>query len=140
MKQFLAILSLAGFLLYGGTPSLQLQTERLNKVLWENQKQFALTHRWVDLAVKHSKDMSCNNCWGDVFNDDHGSHIEILAQEDFPPSFPQGKRFNFQKEVLQHEVLHVVLTRLGVPGYAQDDLIEGLRPAMQQHWVYGKTD
>lgn len=130
MKQLFIILLFPVLLIAG---SLDQQTARLSKILWENQKQFKLTEIWVDVKVKHSKDMKCTYCWGDEYNDESGSHIEVMAKEDFPPSFPQGKRDKFQNEILQHEVLHIVMTRLGVPDQAQDGIIEGLRPAMQQH-------
>ncbi len=113
--------------------SLTVQSARLAKVLWANQQQFALTSGWIDVHVMHPKDMKCHECWGDQWADAQGNHVEVMAQEDFPASYPVSQRAKMQNEITQHEVMHIVLTKLGVPDKVQDDLIEGLRPAMRQH-------
>lgn len=128
MKRILTLLLLTGTMY---AASLSEQTARLNKALWVNQKLFGLTDLFIVLEVKHPAGMQVQGVWGDMFVKDGLPYVEVVALEDFPPSFPAAKRIAMQNKILQHEVMHIVMTQLGVPDKAQDALIEGLQPGMQ---------
>jgi hypothetical protein len=119
--------------------ALAIQTDALQPVLWDNLKQFNLTHFAIDEKVLSGKEMASCSCWGytDMEAPD-GVHIRLLSVDDYPVTMPVAERAKFQREVLQHEVLHIVLTRLHVPAEAQDAIIEGMtasgiRVPMVQH-------
>lgn len=143
MKYFLltVVLLLAGLDSYLGyqrffpsDQSTEAQTIALQPTLWKLQNQFHLTNVDLDVRVVRKSDMRdpdgrwCE-CWGR--NNGEG-YIEIEDFRDMPMSIPWNRRKQFQKEILQHEVMHTVLTDLGVPPQAQDGIIETLRPALVQ--------
>lgn len=109
------------------------QQARLEPILWQNLTQFGLDHIFFKLEVKHATEMECGACWGDTTFQKYGVLVEILDINDYPESMPESERVTFQKQVVQHEVLHVMLTRLGVPPEVQDRLIEGMiAPGIRQ--------
>lgn len=112
--------------------SLSVQEARLNKTLNKVEKQFGLEDTGIVLQVKPADQLSAKGVWSLSFADDSGAHIEILALQSYPPSMPLRRARAFQKEVVQHEAMHFVLMRLGVPHDAQDRLIHGLQGAMRK--------
>jgi hypothetical protein len=104
------------------------QTLRLTKTLWVLQKQFDLTKIRVEVHAVRRQNMGDCHCWGREWD----NYIEVMAVEDMPMSIPWEHRKQFQAEILQHEVMHIVLTNLGIPPDAQDIIIERLRPSEVQ--------
>lgn len=131
MKKLLALLVCSMGLGVAGD-TLATQTARLQKVLWTDQKLFGLHENYIDVQVRRLKDMKCGGiCWGDGYSDEHGSHIEITAVEDFPASYPVGLRKQMQNKIVMHEVLHFVLHTAGVPPDVEDGVIFAVIPGMK---------
>jgi hypothetical protein len=140
MKKILLILTLflgvyASFLswaFYTPSESTEDQTIRLNQELWKLQNQFQLEHSEVVVHAVREKDMlnegkPCK-CWG--WTNVETNDIAIMDIRDMPMSIPWKERAPFQNLILQHEVLHIVFTQLGMPGPVQDRFIEALQPFM----------
>jgi len=104
------------------------QTARLSTELWKLQGQFSLQDVALTVNARRVWEMHDCNCWGRTQPD--VGIIEIMDIRDMPQAIPWSARAAFQNTILQHEVMHVKLTNLGVPGPVQDTLIEGLQPAM----------
>lgn len=128
----------AGFDYAAEPETIQHQTHRLQPELWKIQKQFGLQHEWMTVSVKSVAEMvfidengvkSPCGCWG-MTDTDHLNMITLLSIEDYPESMPWNKRVEFQNTVLQHEVMHIVFTGVGVPGNFQDLLIHRLQPSL----------
>lgn len=127
MKRLLLIL-LFPILAYS-RDHLRSEQRQVEKELWRQEQTLGLTNVYFNIHVRRLKDMVRKNVWGDLDLETH--EIEILATEDFPNAMPRSARDRFQKEIVKHEVLHIKLKTMGVPDEAQDDIIEGLRPAIK---------
>jgi hypothetical protein len=119
------------FTLPTSNPSTEDQTARLNQSLWKIQGQF--NAREYDFQVKAARvwemeAQGCHNDWG--CSNLETAQIYIRDVRDMPQSMPWGKREAFQDTVLQHEVMHFVLSADGVPPDFQDKLIHTLQPAL----------
>jgi hypothetical protein len=115
-----------------GPETLEAQQARLDPELWRLQNKFDLTNLYVTLNVKHPAELLCGghpgDCWGET--DVETGQIDLISIYDMPAAIPMSARAGFQKKVLEHEVMHLKLTSLGVPSDVQDRLIRGLQPAM----------
>lgn len=117
--------------------SLQQQQERLTQEVWKLQDQFNLRTGSVRVEVRRGQDMledgkPCG-CWGYGNYIENGDYsIAIEAMEDMPQAQPWAYRRQFQNEILQHEVMHIVLTALEVPAGFQDRLIKRLQPSLRE--------
>ena len=134
MKRLLLSLILSLALCTGcvaGLDSLTKQTQHCQKLLWYEQKQFNVDQIYMTVVVKRAKDMTHLNAWGSVDFPPSGPVIEIMAMEDYTAGMSAKERQHQQDEVVVHEVLHVVLTREGVPMQAQDEIIEAIRPGVR---------
>lgn len=129
---------LAGLLLAsargGDLPSLEKQHATLEKTLWKLQKEYALTDVYIDLYVRKWDEMYGRGNWGTTWKDGLTGlwRIEILAAESYPKQTPAKKITEHQQKTLQHEALHLVLIREGVPEQAQDGLIEAIQPHVRK--------
>lgn len=113
--------------------SLSAQRWRLQQVLARDQKLFHLEQYATDLEVRHSGQFhSGEEVWGDLYEGQHGFIIEILALEDMPSYWTDEQRKAWQRDVVQHEVLHIVLSEQGVPEDFQDKLIYRLLPEIKK--------
>lgn len=142
MKYILSALASATFLLFSVVgfhryqdyrlqiESADSQTERLTKELWKIQKQFGLSKFQVTVHSAREVDMDNCGCWGSTEISSGPPIILIIRTQDMPSSIPQTDRIAFQNEILQHEVMHIVLTSVGVPSDFQDTLIHRLQPSM----------
>ncbi len=133
--KFLAALFLISFPFSGTSnpPSLGEQTQALYKQLWNDEKMFGFQNIYIVMNVKHPQDMHEKNVWGDVHFDKGYPEIDIMALEDYPAQMPMKERKVQQRQVLRHELLHIKMEQLGVPGEAQDTLIEALQPYMKEN-------
>jgi hypothetical protein len=110
--------------------STEAQTERLTKELWKLQNQFGLTKYEAMVHASRTSDMHDCGCLGSTELGVGVPNILIMRTQDMPASIPQEDRIAFQNEVLQHEVMHIVLTEVEVPQDFQDKLIHRLQPSM----------
>ena len=111
--------------------SLDSQSQRLAPELWKIQKQFGVDQYLLTVHAVSAETMLkwCPEvCWGAT--DVQHADIYILRTQDMATSMPQELRVSFQNLILQHEVMHVVLTEIGVPGDAQDTIIRRLQPSL----------
>ena len=109
------------------------QSVRANQELWKIEKQFQLEQWVATVEVKRIWDLSrdCPDVWGCTeIQPEKPPQILLLDTRDYPQSMPQAKRIPWQNHILQHEVMHIKLTELGVPAGAQDGLIYELQPSM----------
>lgn len=129
----LLVASLFYFAPHRGSESLGEQRWRLQQVLARDQKLFHLEQYAMDLDVVHQGAFhSGEECWGDLYEGPHGFMVEIIAKEDMPPYWTDAQKRAWQRDVVQHEVLHIVLTEQGVPQDFQDKLIYRLLPEMRK--------
>ena len=108
------------------------QQARLNKVLFRVQRQFGLEDWQILMEVKRQADAREKGVWGDCWVDDDGAHVESVALQDYAASRPPRAARKFQNNVLQHEMMHLLLTREGMPHEAQDLAIRTLQPFMKK--------
>jgi hypothetical protein len=130
MKHLLLTLLVPLMLVAGIVPVAE--QSHAEKILAYDVKLFGLQNWWVDITIRRGPDMHEHGVWGDVRADENGYHIEVCATEDYPASIPPKNRVAFQNDIIQHEVMHIRLTQLGVPSQVQDELIEGLLPALRK--------
>lgn len=113
-------------------PSLKEQTQSLYKQLYSDEKLLGLTDVYVVLEVKHPTSMHDKNVWGDVHFETGIPQVEVLALEDFPEQVPWKERKVQQIATVRHELLHIFLYQLGVPGDAQDEIIYKFQPLLKE--------
>lgn len=134
MKRFLLSLVLAIIPLRA--TSLADQTKALQKPLWETQVRAGLKDTYVDLAVLPAakmldSDKKLCQCWGLVFHDELGYHVQILGAEDYPKDFPKKLIPLHQRAVIAHEVLHIIFTENNMPSDVQDKFIGAVLPMLE---------
>ena len=111
--------------------SLAVQQHRVEQVLWYEQKQFGLDQIYITVQVLPGKAMTTPNVWGSMVLSPAGPVIEIRAMEDYTAGMTVLERRQHQKEIVVHEVLHVLMLQKGVPVEAQDVIIEAVRPGVR---------
>ena len=129
MKLFIFSL-LFGMNLFGAT--LAQQQKALVPALQADLKLFGITDAKVILAVKRDKDMGNCGCWGKTTFTESAAEITIVAVEDLGDGIAEKDRKEFQETIVQHEVMHIKLSMMGVPPQAQDTIILGLQPSLRK--------
>lgn len=114
-------------------PALTVQEATLQKVLRADQDRAGFHDSVINLSVKLDKDMVLKNgdpclCWGQTYAKDGYYQIDILAAQSYPKNFPAKDIAYHQRQVVQHEVLHIVFHELGMPDQYQDQYITALLP------------
>ena len=143
MKKLLLISFLAGLLVSYGLflgfvytdyqESSEDQTLRLTKELWKLEKQYSLIEYGITVQVLRHDDL-VNKCGSEVFGCTFPDKGEILIRDtrDLFATMPGKERIPFQNSILQHEVLHLVFTKFGMPGDVQDEWIHDLQPYLKK--------
>lgn len=129
IKKFLSTILLMTTLCLGD--SLVTQQHRAERTMWFEQKQFGLDKIYMTIHVRSAKAMHEKNCWGSMHLTPDGPDIEVMAMEDYTAGMSRAERRRHQKEVVAHEILHVLMIRTGVPNSAQDSIIEAVRPGVR---------
>lgn len=136
MKRLLLALVVAGLFPLQAAPSLADQTKALQKVLWEDQVLAGLKNAYIDVNVLPAAKMldtdgkQCQ-CWGLVFANKLGYHVQVLDAQEFPKNFPAKLIAQHQREVVAHEVLHIVFGANKMPDDVQDQFIEAVLPMLR---------
>lgn len=112
-------------------PPLETQQKRAEQVLWYEQKVFGLDQVFTTIVVLRSKDMKAKDAWGSMTITPGGPVIEIMALQDYQPGLTIKELKHQQDEIVIHELLHVLLTSIGVPQNFQDAIIESVRPGVK---------
>ena len=144
LKKSIGLLVLVGLAVAGGIrihEKLWPKRETLAEQSWRCQQQmhqdlilFHIDQYAPDLIVVHKGQFheKTKEVWGDTYFDDGGTHIEIMSIDDMPPYWTTDGKLTFQRRIVQHEVLHIVLTAMGMPDEFQDPIILRLEPEMKK--------